>query len=284
VEVDRNGTGPVDTTLDYAYDDNGSRIHQVEGSSKFIYLIDGQNPTGYAQVLEEIGAAGALQRSYALGLDVVGQWTATNGVAYLLSDGHGSTRALLNSSGVVGQRYAYDAYGVMLTGSGLSSATGAQTSLLYSGEQTDKATGLQYLRARYYDPRTGRFNRLDDYAGNPADPQSLHKYLYAHGDPVLYGDPSGLIASLMGTSKWGIAVDKAIRDVYIRDHFGDDTSRSGRATKIGPRPPVGVLGSLYYAKVDLLNKTTERYGEVKPLSISGIATGVFQLGVRKAQF
>ena len=33
------------------------------------------------------------------------------------------------------------------------------TRFLYSGEQTD-TTGLQYLRARPYNPRTGRFLRL----------------------------------------------------------------------------------------------------------------------------
>jgi RHS repeat-associated protein len=78
----------------------------------------------------------------------------------------------------------------MLAGPGLTTAAAASTSLLYSGEQTDR-TGLQYLRARYYDPRSGRFNRLDPFAGNTSDPQSLHKYLYAHGDPVNGIDPSG---------------------------------------------------------------------------------------------
>jgi RHS repeat-associated protein len=63
--------------------------------------------------------------------------------------------------------------------------------LLHSGEQFD--TGLQqyYLRARYYNPNNGRFNRLDPFAGNNFDPQSLHKYGYAHGDPINGSDPSG---------------------------------------------------------------------------------------------
>jgi hypothetical protein len=48
-----------------------------------------------------------------------------------------------------------------------------------------------YLRARYYDPSNGRFNRLDPFAGNNFEPQSLHKYAYAHADPVNGIDPSG---------------------------------------------------------------------------------------------
>ncbi len=68
------------------------------------------------------------------------------------------------------------------------------TNILYSGEPFDAKIGQQYLRARWYDPATGRFNRLDPFFGNLQDPQSLHKYLYVHGDPVQGVDPSGLFS------------------------------------------------------------------------------------------
>ncbi len=54
----------------------------------------------------------------------------------------------------------------------------------------------RYHRARFYDPSTGRFNRLDPFAGNFEDPLSLHKYLYTHADPINMTDPSGEIALL----------------------------------------------------------------------------------------
>ena len=60
-----------------------------------------------------------------------------------------------------------------------------------SGEQYDQDLGLYYLRARYYNPNTGRFMSRDPEDGVPADPQSLHKYLYAGGDPVNGIDPTG---------------------------------------------------------------------------------------------
>jgi uncharacterized protein RhaS with RHS repeats len=50
---------------------------------------------------------------------------------------------------------------------------------------------LYYLRARYYNPATGRFLSRDPLDGNTIDPQSLHKYLYAGGDPINRIDPSG---------------------------------------------------------------------------------------------
>jgi hypothetical protein len=47
------------------------------------------------------------------------------------------------------------------------------------------------LRARYYNPATGTFNQRDTFAGRSSDPQSLHKYAYAEGDPINGSDPTG---------------------------------------------------------------------------------------------
>ncbi len=66
------------------------------------------------------------------------------------------------------------------------------TSLLYAGEYFDPAPQMYNNRARWYNPYNGRFNRTDDYAGNTQDPQSLHKYLYVHNNPVNGIDPSGM--------------------------------------------------------------------------------------------
>jgi RHS repeat-associated protein len=45
--------------------------------------------------------------------------------------------------------------------------------------------------ARYYNPNTGRFLSRDPEAGKIKIPASLHKYLYASGDPVNRFDPRG---------------------------------------------------------------------------------------------
>jgi RHS repeat-associated protein len=56
-----------------------------------------------------------------------------------------------------------------------------------------------YNRARWYNPYNGRFNRTDPFAGNSRDPQSLHKYLYCHANPINGIDPSGMMSfSLSG--------------------------------------------------------------------------------------
>ena len=41
------------------------------------------------------------------------------------------------------------------------------------------------------DPATGTFTTMDTYGGSLSDPMSLHKYLFANSNPVMYTDPSG---------------------------------------------------------------------------------------------
>jgi RHS repeat-associated protein len=72
---------------------------------------------------------------------------------------------------------------------------------LYTGEQYDGAADQYYLRARYYNPANGTFNRVDPYSGNMQDPQSLHKYAYVHNNPVNGIDPSGRMFTVMGVVK-----------------------------------------------------------------------------------
>ena len=151
------------------------------------YLIDAYNHTGYAQVFVEDD--GTNTTSYVIGDDVLAQATDSADPQYLLYDGHGSTRQLMASDGsTVDDSFSYDAYGVMLGGNPTSTPT---TSLLYAGEQYDVDAQMYYLRARYYNPSNGLFNRMDPFAGNNQDPQSLHKYLYCHANPVNAIDPSG---------------------------------------------------------------------------------------------
>jgi RHS repeat-associated protein len=61
----------------------------------------------------------------------------------------------------------------------------------YRGEQYDSDLGLYYLRARYYNPATGRFLSRDPKDGKAKIPATLHRYLYAIGDPANHVDPKG---------------------------------------------------------------------------------------------
>lgn len=64
-----------------------------------------------------------------------------------------------------------------------------------------------YYRARYYNPLTGRFLSRDPEGGKPIDPKTLHKYLYAGGDPVNAKDPNGhadLVETALNFAAFGV--------------------------------------------------------------------------------
>ena len=113
--------------------------------------------------------------------------------------------------------FAYDAYGQRVDPLKDSINEG----LFYTGEQWDNSAKQYYLRARYYNPLNGRFNRMDPFAGNNRDPQSLHKYLYAHNNPVNGIDPSGnFFLTTMISFLW-----VQTKTLYMRTHKAVTTWR-----------------------------------------------------------
>lgn len=170
-------------TVTYAYNPQGIRIAKTAAGVTTHYTISPHNFTGYAQVLA--ADDGTNRTFYVLGSDVIGQSLNTAAPMYFLYDGHGSVRQDTDAAGTVIGTYTYDAYGNLIGGNP------AADGLYYTGEMYDASLDSYYLRARYYAPATGRFNRLDPYAGNSYDPQSLHKYLYCNGNPINGVDPTG---------------------------------------------------------------------------------------------
>jgi RHS repeat-associated protein len=118
----------------------------------------------------------------------------------------------LDAAAAIAQAYTYSAYGQLLAIHNAAAQlvgtapAAALTANLYSGEYFNAAINQQYLRARWYDPATGRFNRLDPFAGLLRDPQGLHKYVYCHSSPTASHDPTGLwsLSSMLSAIRIGI--------------------------------------------------------------------------------
>ncbi len=215
------------TEIDLSYDIDGNRVRktvygalgQVEKDS--LYLVDRNNHTGYAQVVEEMNEEGVLVSRYHYGHDLVaadkaGLTSVTDPVLnpraeyrryYYHYDGLGSVRAISEENGDTTEKYDYDAYGILIDIRKRDSTSGQLTSLpienfaqessnryLFTGEQFDTDLGMYYLRARYLNTQTGRFHNMDTYEGRTGEPQTLHKYLYAHSNPVSNIDPSGNVS------------------------------------------------------------------------------------------
>jgi len=176
--------------VSFIYDGDGNRVSKTVGGVTTKYLVDTVNPTGYAQVVEEI-VNGAVQREYVFGHDLISQRQLIGGnwtTSYFGYDGNGSVRFLTGASGAITDTYNYDAFGALVSSTGST-----PNDYLFAGEQFDANVGLYYLRARYMNPFNGRFVTRDTYEGTVFDPPTLHKYLYVANDPVNKTDPSGLI-------------------------------------------------------------------------------------------
>ena len=61
----------------------------------------------------------------------------------------------------------------------------------YNGEYYNAATGMIYLRARFYEPEMNRFGQKDLLRGSAFAPQSLNRYLYVQNDPINFVDSNG---------------------------------------------------------------------------------------------
>jgi RHS repeat-associated protein len=180
------------------YDGDGNRASKTVNGITTTYLVDTQNPTGYAQVLLESysgnhGTAFEITHTYVYGLERISERRSflqnsqgNTANAYYVYDGHGSVRALTDSTGTVTDTYDYDAFGNLIHSTGTT-----PNNYLFAGEQFDPDLGLYYNRARYLNVSTGRFWTIDTFEGDSDSPFSLHKYLYASSDPVNRFDRSG---------------------------------------------------------------------------------------------
>jgi RHS repeat-associated protein len=165
------------TQTTYTYNGDGLRQMRASGGNTTPYIWD---VAAKVPMMLQDGTS-----TFVYGLGLISTTDGSGNQTYYLHDGLGNTVALCNGSGTVTATYTYDVYGVV------RSHTGGTTEFTFTGEQNDP-NGLEYLRARYYDPATGRFVSHDNWIAFAADPRTLNGYAYANNNPVNLSDPSGM--------------------------------------------------------------------------------------------
>jgi len=218
-------TGTTSPSANYAYNSNGSRTSKTGGGPASSYGWDRENrlitvmrsgllatneydalgrrvASTYSSAFDE--EVNPIRYTYD-GLDVVyedsddmkvGSKKYQNGpgidsklkqnfggsASYFLQDHLGSTVKMTNSSGSVTESNSYDSFGKPTN-------PYFSTRYQFTGREYESFSGLQYSRARFYDPQIGRFISEDPIGFAGGD---VNLYGYVGNNPVNFSDPFGL--------------------------------------------------------------------------------------------
>ena len=172
------------TETDFLFDQNGNLAAELTDGGEYFTATD----------LEGFGPDELVCR-YTAGAD-----GGLNQPLMGMTDINGSVIGLVGDGGVIQATYAYEPYGN-------TQASGADNgnSQQFTAREND-GLGIDYNRARYYMPRTGRFIS-EDPAGLTG---GINLYEYAASNPIQNGDPSGKVTfyppsqcvSVLGFDKW----------------------------------------------------------------------------------
>jgi len=187
-----------DMLAEYTYKANGLRLTKTVNGVKTTHVWDGMN------IVAELDADGNLTnrwiRGFGLLRDMHGVWFIHNGL--------GDVAALMNQAGQVLRRYRYSAFGVEF-----DQDPNDTNPWRYRGEYFDTETGMIYLRARFMNPRTGRFITADPYWGvhNMQNCvlsmlQASNLFLYTLNNPLMFIDPTGLFMEPSDLLAWALSI------------------------------------------------------------------------------
>ncbi len=185
-------------TTTYTYYPGGLRATKqqtgaVTDTTHYVYLN--------GQVIEELTQDGRVKARNVFGNQLI--WRkdyTTNQEGTYYYNSHGDVVKIKGPSGNALNTYEYDIWGNLIADKVKETMPNP---FAYAGEMYDKESGFYYLRARYYDPRMGRFISEDTVKGQVDNPLSLNRYTYVSNNPLKYVDPSGHINVGVGEGNSG---------------------------------------------------------------------------------
>jgi RHS repeat-associated protein len=190
-----SAAGPITKQTEFTYDVFDRRLkksHDADGAGSGTAIVARYVYDGTAAILQFDGSNN-LKHRYVNGSEIepiladeaVTSLTSSGTLLWPLMDNLGTVRDLVNDSGSVQNHIEYDSFG------NVTAESTASVDFLFgfAAGIRDEETGLQYHRARYYDPVVGRFTSEDPISFS-GDLSNVNRY--ANNEPTVFIDPSGL--------------------------------------------------------------------------------------------
>lgn len=171
---------------DLVYDGAGSRVKKTRGASTTYYI------GAHFEVIDGIATKYIFAGNTRVAMVKAGQ------TLYFHQDHLGSSSAMSNATGQLVETTEHQPYGAVRFHTGTEASN-----YNFTGQEADPESGLYNYNARLYDPATGMFISADTVVPDYSDPQSLNRYMYCRGNPLVYVDPSGnfweiIVGALIG--------------------------------------------------------------------------------------
>jgi len=188
-----------DVPCQYSYNGAGNRLEAIRDGVTTRYIYDAAG-----NLLAEADEHNTITRYYIHGLGLLAMVTPSDKVYCYHFNATGSTIAMTDGSQEVVNKYAYTPFGIIT-----NQQEAVPQPFKYVGQHgvMTEPNGLQYMRARYYDPSVGRFISEDPIGFGGGD---VNLYVYVDNNPIMFVDPLGLC----GQSSLGVYRDPSILGFY----------------------------------------------------------------------
>jgi len=205
---------------EYHYDDGGFRVRKLarrmmEGEEKLVEVL---YPSMYFGIETQRTYEGqeipdtsyAVNNIYVNGIRVAA--VIPSGAArYYHTDQVDSVKVVTDDAGMPVSRFEYLPYGETWVEE-TADDVDEEHNPKFNSQELDRETNFYYYNARHYDPVICRFVTADTVVDGEGSAFGWNRYMYVHGNPVMYRDPTGHNAVILQATTGADFVGGATKD------------------------------------------------------------------------